>query len=1044
MRKTITILFIFLLSGISIALAQNITVKGTVVDKTGASLPGVTVTLIATTIGTQTDANGHFSLSVPANGTLRFTFVGYNAKEVAVNSQMVVNVTLQENSTDLSEVVVIGYGTQKKATVTGAISSVSAADLKDQQVVRVDDALEGRAAGVTVTQTSGAPGAQPNVIIRGQNSLTNGSPLYVVDGQTWDDGGYESINPNDIESLTVLKDASAAIYGSRASNGVILITTKKGAIGTPKIAYNFYYGNQSVAKKVGLADASQYAQLRNESVTNDGGTAPFANPSQYGTGTNWQDAIFGNAPIMSNNLAISGGTDKSNYYTSLGYFNQEGIVTPNYSDYKRMTFRVNTSSKPKSWLSYGENFNYSYIRSTTNFNTNSVFGGPLSDALNLDPITPIVVTNVGAQPNAGTYNNPAFSPYLFRNAQGQPYGISNYVANEIVNPIAAEQLQNGNYNWSHNLQGDAYLQIEPIKGLTIKTEIAAKQSFYGSESFTPNYYLNANNSNIPPATNSQNRQMNQNLEWNWDNTATYTRSIGKHNFTILAGESSEQESGTTVQDVNLGEPITSYKQASFDFALPQADRLGYGSDQQPVTHASLFGRVTYDYDGKYLLQGIIRRDGSSKFGSDNVYGTFPSVSAGWVATKEDWFPKNTFVDYLKVRASYGILGNELVLSPFQYTPIVGAIGSYVFGQSGGQTLVSGYGPNSLPNPALKWEQDKATDIAIDATLFRDFSITVDYYNKASDQLLLNVTPPAYAGVSGQAFENAGGIDNKGIEFQLGYNKQVGDVHLNLNGNIAYNKNNVTSLNVLPYIAAGAWQGSNTPQIQRSQVGQPFDSYYGYKVLGIFQSQAQVNAYKDKNGALLQPNAKPGDYIFQSVTNDGPIGPSDRQFLGSPIAPWTYGFNFAATYKQFDIGVFGQGVWGNKILQEYRRLDLGTANYPSTALNAWTPTNTNTNVARLSDNDPNGNYKSLSSALLQSGAYLRIKTIQLGYTFSKNMMSKLDMSRLHVYVAADNLFTITKYNGFDPEVWGGSNQVGGVDQGVYPKARTVRVVVYVTL
>jgi len=1044
MRKTITILFIFLLSGISVALAQNITVKGTVVDKTGAALPGVTVTLKATTIGTQTDANGHFSINVPVDGTLRFTFVGYNAKEVAVNNQMVVNVSLQENTTDLNEVVVIGYGTQKKATVTGAISSVSASDLKDQQVLRLDDALEGRAAGVTVTSTSGAPGAAPNVIIRGQNSLGNSSPLYVVDGQIWDNGGYDSINPNDIESLQVLKDASAAIYGSRASNGVVLITTKKGAIGTPKITYNFYYGNQSVAKKVGLADGTQYAELRNESVTNDGGTAPFANPSQYGTGTNWQDQIFGNAPIMQQNLAISGGTDKSNYFTSVGYLNQEGIVTPQYSDYKRMNFRVNSSSKPKSWLTYGENFNYAYIRSTTNFNTNSVFGGPLSDALNLDPLTPVVVTNVSAQPNASTYTNPNYAPYLFRNAQGQPYGISNYVANEIVNPIADEQKQIGNYNWSHNLQGDAFLQIEPIKGLTIKTDIAAKQSFYGSESFTPLYYENANNMNLPPATNSQYRVMNQNLEWNWDNTATYARSIGKHNFSILVGQSSEEESGTQVGDTNYGEPISTQQQASFNFALPQTDRFGFGSDTQPSTLASLFGRVTYDYDGKYLLQGIIRRDGSSKFGSDNVYGTFPSISAGWVATKEDWFPKNTFVDYLKVRASYGILGNESNLSPFQYTPIVGSIGSYVFGQTGGQTLVTGYGPNSLPNPNLKWEQDKSTDIALDATLFHDFTATIDFYNKASNQLLLSITPPAYAGVSGNAYENAGGIDNKGVEVQLGYVKKIGDFGINLNGNIAYNKNNVTNLSVLPYLTAGSWQGSLTPQIQRSAVGQPYDSFFGYKEIGIFQSQAQVNAYKDKNGNLLQPNAKPGDYIFQSLTDVGPIGPSDRQFLGSPLPSWTYGFNFAANYKQFDISVFGQGVWGNKLLQEYRRLDLGTANYPLTALNAWTPTNTNTNVARLSDSDPNGDYKNLSSALLQSGAYLRIKTLQLGYTLPKNLMTKLDMSRVHVYVAGDNLFTITKYNGYDPEVWGGSNQTGGVDQGVYPTARTVRVGVDVTL
>jgi TonB-linked SusC/RagA family outer membrane protein len=1038
MRKTITILFIFLLSGISVALAQNITVKGTVVDKTGTGLPGVTVTVKSTTIGTQTDVNGRYTLSVPSNGTLRFSFIGYNSQDIAVNGNSSVNVTLEDNTTGLNEVIVIGYGTQKKASVTGAISGVSSADLKDQPNLRLDDALEGRAAGVTVTSSSGAPGAAPNIVIRGQGSLTNATPLYVIDGQIWDNGGYDAINPNDIESMQVLKDASAAIYGSRASNGVILITTKKGAIGTPRVTYNFYFGTQSVTKKVGLANAEQYAQLSDEAAANDGTTQPFANPAQYGTGTNWQDQIFGHAPIMQQNLAVSGGTDKSNYFTSLSYLNQNGIVTPSYSDYKKATFRVNTNSKPKKWFSYGENFTYAYTQSTTNFNTNSVFGGPISDALNLDPLTPVVVTNVAAQPNASTYTNPQYAPYIFRNAQGQPYGISNYVGNEIVNPIAAEQLQNGNYNWSHNLFGDAYAQITPIPGLDIKTDIAAKQSFYGSDSFTPLYYLNANNINIPPGTNNQFVQFNRGLEWNWDNTATYTRQIGKHNFSILLGQSSEEESSNLAQDQNYGEPITSYQQASFDFALPQADRYGYAYENQPLTRASLFSRVTYSYDDKYLLDATIRRDGSSKFGSDNVYGTFPAVSAGWVITKEDWFPKNTFVDNLKIRGSYAILGNELALSEFQYTPIVGSVGSYVFGQEGGQTLNTGYGPNSLPNPTLKWERDKSTDIAIDAVLFHDFTASLDFYNKASDQLLLSVAPPAYAGVSGSAFENAGGMSNKGVELQMGYNKQVGQFKLNLNGNISYNRNAVTTLAQLPFLTAGSWQGATISQIQRSAVGEPYDSFYGYKTTGIFQSQAQVNAYKDKNGNLIEPNAKPGDYIYADPTGVGPIGPSDREFLGSILPPWQYGFSFAVNYKQWDFSVFGQGVWGNKLLQEYRRLDIATANYPTTALDAWTPTNTNTNVARLTNLDPNGDYHNLSSALLQSGAYFRVKSMQLGYTLSKDLSTKIDMSRVHVYVSGDNLFTVTKYNGYDPEVWGGNNNTGGVDQGVYPTARTLRV------
>lgn len=1048
MRKTITFLFVFLLSGLSIAFAQDFTVKGVVSDNTGAPLPGVSVVLKGTQVGTQTDLNGRYTLKAKADGILVFSYIGFNTNEVAVKNSAVINVTLLDNTTGLNEVVVIGYGTQKKASVTGAISTVSANDLKDQQVTRLDDALEGRTAGVLVTQSTGAPGAQPSVIIRGYNSLSNSNPLYVVDGQVWDNGGYDSINPNDIEDIQVLKDASAAIYGSKSSNGVILITTKKGKLGAPKINYNFYYGTQDVLKKLQLVNATQYATLRNESTANAwlddpthnnslaGYTAPFANPSQLGTGTNWQNEIFGNAPIMNQNLSISGATETSNYYTSVGYLDQKGIVTPNESDYKRMTFKVNTSFKPKKYLTFGENFNYSYIRSTTAFNTNSYFGGPLSDAINLDPITPVVVTDISAQPNAGVYTNPNYAPYILRNSAGQPYGISNYVANEIVNPIAAEQLSAPNYGWSHTLQGDAYLQIEPIQGLSLKTDIAAKQAFFGSESFTQLYYLNLNSSNLPPSTNNQGRSMNQNLEWNWDNTITYTRSIGKHNFTILAGESAERESGYGVGDTNFGEPITTAQNASFNFVLPNADRIGYGSDNQPYTRASLFGRITYDYDGKYLIQGIFRHDGSSKFGQDRVYGSFPSVSAGWVISKEDFFPKGTFVDYLKLRGSYGIMGNEQALNFFQYSPVVAGIGSYVFGPTG-SPVVTGYGPETLANPLLQWEKDRSADIALDATLFHDLTVTVDWYNKNSDGLLMQIAQPAYAGVANAPFYNAGGLTNKGIELQLGYNKKIGDFNLNFTGNIAHNKNVITSLNIEPFINNGGWQGASANQ-QRTVVGQPIYAYYVYKVIGIFQSQDEVNNYKNADGTLIQPNAKPGDFKYAHPSGSGPLGPSDREFDGSPFPTWTYGFTFNANYKQFDINVFGQGVWGNKIFQEYRRLDINTANYPIAALNAWTPTNTNTNYPRLTDADPNHNYTNPSDFYLQSGAYFRIKSAQLGYTLPKWLNQKLQVTKIRVYVAADNLATITKYNGYDPEL------SSGLDQGVYPAARTFRVGIDATL
>jgi TonB-linked SusC/RagA family outer membrane protein len=1010
---------------VKVSAEQATPIKGTVKDDKGAPLPGASVIIKGTAKGIITNNNGEFSIDAKAGDILVISFIGFENKEIVIGSQSTIEVRMTAVTSTLNELVVIGYGTQKKATLTGAISSVSADDMKGQQITRADDALQGRAAGVVVTQNSGAPGASPSVIIRGVNSLTNSSPLYVIDGQIWDNGGYDSVNPNDIESIQVLKDASAGIYGSRSANGVILITTKKGKPGTPKLNYNFYYGSQTVANKLKLANATQYAQLRNQAVTNDGGTAPFANPSQFGTGTNWQDQIFGTAPMMSHNLSVSGGTETSNYFTSVAYLHQKGIVATDQSDYKRMNFRVNTSFQPKKYIKFGENFNYSYTRSTTFFNTNYWSSGPLNDAINLDPITSAVVTDINSQPNAAIYNSNA--AYLLRNAQGLPYGISNYAP--LLNPLAEVKLFDGNYNWSHSLFGDVYAELSPIKGLSIKTEIAAKQAFYGTESFRPIYYLTPTNSNL--GQNSQSRSSNQNLEWNWDNTATYTRLIGKHNFTVLAGTSAEQESGGSVGTTYYGEPISTYQQASFNFNLPQSQRFGYAGDSQPITHSSYFSRVTYDYDQKYLIQAGFRRDGSSKFGPGHIYGNFPSISAGWVVTKENWFPKNTFIDYLKIRASYGVLGNELALAPFQYSPIVSGIGSYVFGPAGSQTLVTGYGPQTLANPNLQWERDKSIDLAIDMTMFQDLTITLDYYKKVSDQLLMQVPLPSYVGVSSAPYSNAGGITNKGIELQLGYNHKFGDFALKLNGNISYNKNTVTNLNVLPFINTGDWHSANPSTIQRISVGQPLNYFYGYNVLGIFQSQAQVDAYKDASGNLLQPNAKPGDLIYASTTGAGPIGPSDRQNLGSPIPTWQYGFNFVVNYKQFDLNVFGQGVWGNKIFQQYRRLDVTAANYPIAALNAWTPSNANTNYPRLTDSDPNGNYHVPSSFDLQSGAYLRVKTLQLGYTLPKSLTSKWDVNRVHIYIGGDNLFTVTKYNGYDPEI------SGGVDQGVYPKARTIR-------
>jgi TonB-linked SusC/RagA family outer membrane protein len=1019
----------------------SFTVTGKVTDQAGLAIIGASVAEKGTENGVSTDLNGNFKLAVTNDqAVLVVKYIGYTSKEVPVAGQAVINITLNEDVKSLNEVVVIGYGTQSKAVVTGAISSVKASDLDDQQVTRIDDALQGRVSGVNVVQSSGAPGSTPIVRVRGVTSINNSDPLYVIDGVLVDNGGIDNINPNDIESIDVLKDASAAIYGSRAASGVILVTTKKGKKGPAKISYSGYVGFQEPVSKVQLTDASQYATLRNESVMNDGGKAIFANPASLGTGTNWQNEIFSNsAMIQDHNLSISGANDNATYYTSFGYLDQQGIVEPSVSDYKKFNFTTNTTFKVKKWLTVGENFTYTYTHTQNGFNNNSVFGGPLSSALNLDPITPVLQLNPSTSPNPSDYAN----PNAVRNAQGQLYGISNYVGQEITNPLAYIQTINGNYNYATNLLGSAFAEVTPIAGLKIRSQISAKQGYYGQDSFTPIYFLNSSTSN--QSSTSQYEENDRNLSWNIDNTATYTRSFGLHNFSALIGQSAQQESMSGIGGTFIGEPINSFAQASPNFPLPNADKIAYGIDAQPIHLASIFGRLTYDYDQKYLFTGIIRHDGSSKFGSDNIYGTFPSAEAGYVITKENWFPKNSFVDFLKVRGSYGVVGNELSLSAFQYAETISGGRNAIFGSGGNESNQVGYSPNAPANPALQWEQTKTADIGFDATLFKNLGVNFDVYRKVTNGMLEQLQLPSYAGFEAQPFANVGNMENKGVELNLTYADHIGDFRYNVGGNISYNHNEVTSLgSQINYLTVGTVQSSNY-EIGRTAVGQPVGAFYGFQELGVFHSQAEIDNYKNSNGTPIQPNAKPGDFKWADLNGDGKIDATDRKFLGDPLPTFNYGVNINANYKQFDLKIFGQGVWGNKIYEGYRRLDIPSANYPIAALQAWTPANPNSNYPRLSDLDPNNNFRNPSNFDLQNGAYFRIKTLQVGYTIPGTWAKAADVQRVRLYLSSNNLLTITGYKGFDPEVGQiANNSVAGVDMGIYPQARTFMVGLDVTL
>jgi TonB-linked SusC/RagA family outer membrane protein len=1004
-----------------------IPVTGRIVDSKGVPLEGVSITIKGTARGTLTDQNGSFKLQVDnRNAVLVFSLIGYSTVEMPVNSRSDFQISMATQTQSLNDVVVVGYGTQKKSVVTGAISSVKASDLEDQPVYRVEDALQGRTSGVTVIASSGQPGAAPTVRVRGTTSINNSDPLYVVDGVPLDDGGFDYLNASDIESVEVLKDAaSAAIYGARAASGVILVTTKKGRSGSLRVNYNGYYGSQAPARKLDLLNATQYATLRNESSVAGGGGVLFSNPSSLGKGTDWQAQIFNNnASENSHELNLSGGTDKSTFFISLGYFDQNGIVASPISWYKRLTARINGDHKLASWLHVGENVGYSYIKNQGLGNTNSVFGGPLSSAINLDPITPVLITDPGVLNNPNSIYN---TEPVERNAAGLPYAISNYVGQEETNPLAYIQVQRGNaYNWSHNLVSNGYVSILPIRGLEIRSSIGAKLAFYGNTSFTPIYYLNGSSSN--PITNYY-QESDQVFVYDWENTASYSRSIGLHSFTLLAGTSAWKNSGSGLNGNFQYEPVNSLGSASLNYAggLPNANKIANGFNNVDHTVSSEFARLNYSYDDRYLLTALIRRDGSSRFGPDNKYGYFPGASIGWVVTREHFWPVNNTVNFLKIRGSYGVTGNDNI-PDFAYVSTISGGRNYSFGSAYEQ----GFSPNAPPNPTLKWEQTTQLNAGFDVVLFQYLTAAFDIYSKKTTGMLLQEQLPLYVGVSGEPYGNIADMTNKGVELELGYNKKIGDVTIGVKGNVSYLRNEVTSLGVTPYLVGTTLVGS-AYELNRTQPGHAIGSFYGFKTLGIFQTQDEINSYTNKNGQPIQPTAKPGDFKFADLDQDGSIDATDRTFIGDPTPKWTYGATLTASWRGFDVVAFGLGVGGNEIWQGLRRLDIAQANYQTKALGRWTGPGTSSNFPRIVDGDPNGNFTKPSAFYLESGAFFRIKNVQIGYSLPQRLIGHFGVQKVRFYIAGYNLHTFTKYDGYDPEIGGGG--ATSIDQGFYPQART---------
>ncbi|HEA20942.1 MAG TPA: SusC/RagA family TonB-linked outer membrane protein [Pricia antarctica] len=1003
-------------------------VSGTVVDVDGVPLPGASILEKGTTNGATSDFDGNYTISLAdENGALTISYIGFKTQEVAVSGQSEIDITLEEDAAGLEEVVVVGYGSQKKSVVTGSISSVKSDDLENQQVTRVEDALKGRASGLTVASTSGAPGVASTVRIRGTTSLNEGAsnPLYVVDGVVVGTGGIDYLNSSDIESIEVLKDAaSAAIYGARSSAGVILVTTKQGKSGSLKVSYNGYYGLQAPAHQLDLLNATQYAQLINEQSLNSGEEAIFSNVGAFGQGTDWQKVIFDKSAVVQNNeLSISGGSERSTFYTSFGYYNQDGIVASEISNFKRYNIRINATHKIKDWLTLGHNIGYSNIKSLGGVGGNTNFGGPLSSAIMMDPITPIIETDPGVLSQTPYSNQP-----VVLDDNGNPYGISPYIAQQVTNPLAYVKTERGNYTWSDDIVGNAFLEISPIEGLTLRSTLGGTLSYAGGEFFTPIFYLNSNQ-NVAQTSFSRNR--GKVFNWNLENTLAYNKVLGNHDFTVLLGQGAyldNNNSGLAVTYFNL--PVETFDEASLNYSTSaeDIDASGYEGIQHRVN--SLFGRLTYNFGEKYLFTGLIRRDGSSRFGENNKYGYFPSASAGWVISKEEFWPFENAVQFLKLRASYGVTGND-VLGNFRFLSTVGGGRNYSFGFD---NYLIGYSPDAPANPDLKWEETTQLNLGFDAKILSDFSLSFDWYRKETNGILQALQLPGYVGATGTSFGNVADMENRGFELEFGYQKQMADFGFEISANGSYLENEVTFLgDGKDFLDGGTTLQSSNYPITRTAVGQPIGAFFGFKTNGIFQTEEEVAGYVGPSGNPIQPDAVPGDFRWTDSNDDGIIDEEDRTFIGNPIPKWNYGLTLKANWKNLDLLVFGQGVSGNDIFQGVRRLDIPTANWQVRSMDRWTGPGTSEVYPRLSLQDGNNNFSNPSDFFLEKGNYFRIKTLQFGFNFPKRLLDNSSLGRLRLYASATNLITLTDYSGFDPEIGGDSYSI---DRAIYPQARSI--------
>ena len=1011
----------------------DLTTRGTVTDGQGEPLIGVTVLQKNSKNGTVTDIDGKFQITVPDDAQLTFSYVGYVPQTQKALPEM--NVILKEDTESLDELVVVGYGTQKKSVVTASIAKVGSDELSATAPVRMDNALKGLASGVTVTSSSGQPGAAARVRIRGIGTINNSDPLYIVDGMPIE-GGLDYLNPNDIASIEVLKDAaSGAVYGARAANGVVLVTTKQGKEGPVHVTYDFSYGWQSVAKKRGVLNATEYAVMVNEGAVNAGQAPIYADPSKYGKGTDWQDEVFNNnAPVMNHQISLSGGTKRVNYLLSTGYYTQDGIVGGNFnrSNYDRFTLRSNVgitvfdASEKRNWLnklSITTNLAYTRIHSR-GIETNSTWGSPLGSALAMSPmLTPYLEKGSSQEAEQLAYLSGQSAYVPMYGDDGRlvmvPTAFGNF--QEMNNPIANLSLP-GQKNFSHKFVGNFLGELQIWDNLRYRISYGADLSFWGYNGYTPVYYLRDGQYSDHSSAYSG---RSNGLVWQIENLLMYNKTIGDHSFDIVLGQSAKESSGSYLSGSRNN--IISYDRPWIDAStgLPaDGDQSASGAPNVKAKLASYFARVSYDYDSRYMIQATIRRDGSSRFGSNNHWATFPSVSIGWNIMNEKFMESQShWLNNLKLRASWGKNGNENI-GDFNFIALAASGNNYIFGTNG--QIYNGTKPTQLANPDLKWEESTQTDIGLDFGFLNNMiTFTVDYYIKTTDGMLMTMSLPQYVGEA-IPLGNVGKMRNSGLEFDVNFRKTFGDFTLGINGNASWLKNKLISYgNEQGWANLDSFQGTGT--ISRAENGEPFPYFYGYKTGGILQNQIEADEYNAKYGTALSP----GDVRFVDVNKDGSITEDDRTKIGKGMPDWSYGFGLNAQWRGLDLNVFFQGTAGNDIFDATRRTDALASNLPSWMLNRWTGEGSTDKLPRYVRADAY-NWQS-SDLLVYDGSYLRLKNIQLGYTLPQKWTRKIFVDKFRVFVAAENLFTWTRYHGYDPEISSGGTSLG-IDYGVYPQAR----------